>query len=163
MNLWLERCYNGWKVLSSREQWFLLVTVILLVLLGAYAGVIRPLQQQSREAETRLNAETNLLAWVKNQADTIVRHRQVSDNSNSDLPLNQVITSSINQFGIRLIRMQPKSEGIQVWVEPVPFNQFTDWLLFLQRDYGIRVVLMDISRGSQGGMVEIKRLELVRG
>jgi general secretion pathway protein M len=163
MNLWVNRCYSWWKTLSSREQRLLVITVSLSVLALLYGGIVRPMQEQSLLAENRLASERNLLAWVTEQADLLIQLRGRGETSVSEEPLNQAVAGSTNKFGIRLIRMQPKSSGLQIWIEPVSFNQFIDWLAFLRRQYGIRVMMMDIDRAEKNGMIEIKRLELIRG
>ncbi|MDW6002642.1 type II secretion system protein M [Vibrio mangrovi] len=163
MNLWVNRCYSWWKTLSSREQRLLLATVSLSVLALLYGGIVRPMQEQSLLAENRLTSEQNLLAWVTEQADLLIQLRGRGDTTVSEEPLNQAVAGSTSKFGIQLIRMQPKSSGLQIWIEPVSFNQFIDWLAFLRRQYGIRVMVMDIDRAEKNGMIEVKRLEFIRG
>jgi general secretion pathway protein M len=130
---------------------------------SVYAGLIQPLQQQRAMAVSKLNAEQNLYNWVVSEANKIIGLRGHGGLVSSDKPLNQLITNSTRQFGIRLIRIQPISQTFQVWIEPLSFNQFIDWLTFLQEKYGIQVNVMDIERGKQEGMIEVKRLQLKRG
>ncbi|QMV15804.1 type II secretion system protein M [Vibrio spartinae] len=163
MNQWMSRGYAWWKTLSSREQRLLLVTVGFSVLALLYGGVVRPIQEQRVLAQNKLTAEKNLYAWVTEKADTLTQLRQHGDGPVSNEPMNQAVAGSTGKFGVRLIRMQPKGEGLQIWVEPVAFNQFIDWLAFLRQQYGIQVMMMDIDRAEKNGMIDIKRLELVRG
>ena len=59
--------------------------------------------------------------------------------------------------------MQPRGDQFQVWVAPMPFNQFMAWLAFLQEDYGINVVFLDLEKGDKEGLIEVNRLQLSRG
>ncbi|WP_038185920.1 type II secretion system protein GspM [Vibrio rhizosphaerae] len=164
MNQWMNRGYTWWKTLSSREQRLLLVTVIFSVLALLYGGIVRPIQEQRVLAQNKLTAEQNLYAWVKDKADVLTQLRASGGKGTvSNEPMNQAVAGSTGKFGIRLIRMQPKGDGLQIWVEPVSFNQFIDWLAFLRQQYGIQVMVMDIDKAEKNGMVDIKRLELVRG
>ncbi|SHO58366.1 type II secretion system protein M [Vibrio quintilis] len=163
MNLWVSRCQSWWKSLSLREQKLVLIIAVAAVVVFVYAGLIQPLQQQRAMAVNKLNTEQNLYNWVVSQANKVVDLRGQGGLVASDKPLNQLITNSTRQFGIRLIRIQPMSQSFQVWIEPLSFNQFVDWLVFLQEKYGIRVNVMDIERGKQEGMIEVKRLQLKRG
>ncbi|CAM3739515.1 Type II secretion system protein M [Vibrio aerogenes CECT 7868] len=163
MNLWVSRCQSWWKSLSLREQKLVLIISIFAVVGAVYAGLIQPLQQQKAMAVSKLSSEQNLYNWVVSEANKITGLRGHGGFVSSDKPLNQLITNSTRQFGIRLIRIQPMSQTLQVWIEPLSFNQFIDWLTFLQEKYGIQVNVMDIERGKQEGMIEVKRLQLKRG
>ncbi|KUI97056.1 type II secretion system protein GspM [Vibrio sp. MEBiC08052] len=164
MNQWINRGYTWWKTLSSREQRLLLVTISFSVLALLYGGIVRPIQEQRVLAQNKLTAEKNLYAWVTDKADVLTQLRKRGNGPvSSDEPMNQAVAGSTGKFGVRLIRMQPKGEGLQIWVEPIAFNQFIDWLAFLRQQYGIQVMMMDIDRAEKNGMIDIKRLELVRG
>ena len=45
----------------------------------------------------------------------------------------------------------------------MPFNKFMAWLAFLQEDYGIGVVFLDLDKGEKEGLIEVNRLQLSRG
>jgi general secretion pathway protein M len=111
----------------------------------------------------RIQSEKQLLSWVKEKADDISQKRGSAGVQFSNQPLNQVISSSTRQFNIELQRVQPRNEMLQVWVAPMPFNRFIDWLTYLKEKQGIEVEFMDIDRGKEAGVVEINRLQFKRG
>jgi general secretion pathway protein M len=152
-----------WSGTSVREQRLLAVCAALVVLGGLYWGLFQPLSERAQQAESQVQREKQLLSWVTDKADQIVELRGGSDRSPSGGPLNQVVSSSTRNYGIELIRMQPRDEMLQVWIRPVVFTRFVQWLAYLQDKQGVVVEFMDISGTDQKGVVEIKRLQLKRG
>ncbi|MGF1725848.1 type II secretion system protein M [Photobacterium nomapromontoriensis] len=154
-----------WIGLNSREQRLVLVGGISLLIAGLYWGIWQPLAHSADNAERRLQSERQLLGWVTTKADeiTALRGTTGSTGSVSDKGLNQVINETTRRFRIELIRMQPRSEAVQVWVKPLPFNTLINWLAFLRDEHGIDAQFLDISKTDQAGMVEVNRLQLGRG
>lgn len=151
-----------WMTLSVREQKLLLGGVILGMVGLIYWGVLAPLDQKTELAKARIVSEKQLLNWVTEKADTITQLRAQGGVVATAQPLNQMISSSVQRFQIELIRIQPRDEMIQVWVQPLPFTKLVDWLAFLKQQ-GVDVEFMDIGRAPQSGVVEVKRLQLKRG
>ncbi|MCG3729659.1 type II secretion system protein M [Vibrio cincinnatiensis] len=151
-----------WQSISQREQRLVLIGggAVLLGLL--YWGVLAPLNQQSEAAKVRMSTEKQLLQWVEKTADQIVSLRQKGGVVRSTQPLNQVIASSTGQFKIELIRVQPRDDRMQVWIQPLPFSQLVAWLAYLKERQGIDVEFMDLERGKTSGMVDVKRLQFKR-
>ena len=155
---------NWWMSISVREQRSVVACALVLVLGGLYWGIVQPVSDRVDNAQMRLQSEKQLLSWVKDQADEISQFRgQSGGKSVSSLPINQAISSSVGQFNVELIRVQPRGEEFQVWISPMPFNQFIRWLSFLQETHGIGVVFLDMDKAERDGMVEINRLQLSRG
>jgi general secretion pathway protein M len=154
---------SWWSGTSVREQRLLALCAGLLLLGGLYWGALQPLSERAQQAESQVQREKQLLSWVTDKADQIVELRGGSGNSASGGPLNQVVSSSTQNYGIELIRMQPRDEMLQVWIQPVAFSRFVQWLAYLQDKQGVVVEFMDISGADQKGVVEIKRLQLKRG
>ncbi|MCL3793377.1 type II secretion system protein M, partial [Actinomyces sp. 186855] len=115
-----------------------------------------------QEAKTRIQSERQLLQWVENTADQISALRQQGGVVRSAQPLNQVIAASTGQFNIELVRVQPRGDRMQVWIQPVPFTQLVAWLAHLKERQGIEVEFMDLERGKVSGMVEVRRLQFKR-
>ena len=158
MNAW-------WKGLSQREQRLVLGGSIALFIAVLYWGIWQPLATSADNAERRLQSERQLLGWVTTKADEILslRGSSGSTGSVSDKGLNQVVNETTRQFNIELIRMQPRSEAVQVWVQPLPFNTLINWLAFLRDEHGIDAQFLDVSKADRTGVVEVNRLQLGRG
>ncbi|ELV8555973.1 type II secretion system protein M [Vibrio fluvialis] len=155
--------HTWWSSISQREQRLVLVCGGLLLLGILYWGVLRPLQQRSDAARARIVSEQQLLQWVQATADDIVTLRRQGGVVGTAQPLNQVISSSTRQFNIELIRVQPRGEMMQVWIQPLPFSQLVSWIAYLKEKQGVDVEFMDLDRGKVPGVVEVKRLQLKRG
>lgn len=152
-----------WLSISQREQQLVAVCLVLVVAGGLYWGMVQPVLDRADNAHTRIQNEKQLLTWVKNKADEISDLKTQGGVAVSSMPINQAVSSSVKRFGVELIRMQPRGEQFQVWVEPMPFNQFVAWIAYLQESYGIEAVFLDIDKGDQSGVIEINRLQLSRG
>jgi len=152
-----------WSSITQREQQLVLVCSVLIIVGGIYWGMVQPLAQRSEQAQQRIKSEQQLLTWVQNKANEIITLRGSGGAINTSQPLNQTISSSARRYNVDLIRVQPRGEMIQVWIQPMDFNRFVDWLAYLQDQQGVSVEFMDIDRGERSGVVEVKRLQFKRG
>ena len=151
-----------WAGTSQREQRLLIACSVLLFLGVIYWGILQPVSQRADMATNRIQSEKQLLNWVKDKADAISQLRAQGGVASSSLPLNQSISSTASRFGAELVRVQPRGEELQVWVQPMPFNRLIDWMMFLQEKHGVSATFMDIDKGEQDGTVEVKRLQFVK-
>lgn len=163
MNKLVHSIQSWWLSISQREQRLVVVCVLLVVLGGLYWGMVQPVAARADNAQVRIQSEKQLLSWVKNKADVIAAQREQGAPSISNLPINQAISSSVGRFNVELIRMQPRGEQFQVWLAPMAFNQFINWIAFLEENHGIKVVFLDMDKGDKEGVIEVKRLQLGRG
>lgn len=154
---------SWWVSISQREQKLVVICAFILVVGGIYWGVLSPFNQRTELAQARIQSEKQLLSWVTQQADEISKQRQTGGVVVSSTPINQVVTSSTNQFNIELIRMQIRDDQLQVWIKPMPFEFFVNWLVYLQQQHGITVALMDVNKAEQSGVIDVKRLQFKRG
>ncbi|WP_105902654.1 type II secretion system protein M [Vibrio gangliei] len=154
-----------WQSISSREQRLVLVCLGLFALGFVYWGIWQPLNARTEQAQMRLNSEKQLLSWVTHSADNIVtlRAQTGSQGVQRNQPMNQVISSTASRYKVELIRMQPRDDMLQVWVQPLPFNTLINWLAQLRDQYGLQVLYLDINRADQSGMVDVNRLQFTRG
>ncbi len=158
----IEPLQAWWTSISQREQRLVVGCSILLVVGIIYWGLIQPLSQRAELAQSRIQSEKQLLAWVTNKANEVVELRGNGGISASQ-PLNQSVPASMRRFKIELIRVQPRGEMLQVWIKPLPFNQFVDWLTYLKEKQGVEVEFMDIDRSDSPGVIDVNRLQFKRG
>lgn len=163
MNNLLASLQTWWQSISQREQRLMVACTMLVLVGGLYWGIVQPVANRADNAQMRIQSEKQLLTWVKDKADEIAVLKGHGGKSVSGLPINQAVSSSVKRFKVELIRVQPRGDEFQVWVAPMPFNQFMNWVTFLQETYGIGVVFLDLDKGDQEGMVEINRLQFGRG
>ncbi len=163
MKQWMALAKNWWSSITQREQRLVICGGILLLLGVLYWGIWQPVAQQAQQAELNAASEKQLLSWVKDQADTISQLRAQGGKSFSNQPLNQVISSSARRFDVELIRVQPRGDMMQVWVQPMPFNRLVDWIVYLRTEQGVNAMFVDLDKGDKEGMVDVKRLQFIKG
>ncbi|KGY10817.1 general secretion pathway protein GspM [Vibrio tubiashii] len=163
MNKLINTLQVWWSSISVREQRLVSICAALVIIGGLYWGVVQPVVERADQAQARIQTEKQLLTWVKSKADDIRQYQGQGGRTVSSLPINQAVSSSVSRFQVELIRVQPRGEEFQVWVAPLPFNQFVSWITYLQETHGINVIFLDIDKGSRDGIVEVKRLQLGRG
>lgn len=154
--------FDAWRAgLSAREQSMVFVMTVLVSVVILYWGCWKPLHNKIEQAESHYRSEQTLNLWVTHKANMISQLRQSGGESQVEhLPFNQVIANSTTQYRIQLIRIQPRNDSNQVWIEPLPFNRLLDWLNNLNHQYGITVDSLDIERSDTPGVVGVNRLIL---
>ena len=152
-----------WSSISQREQRLVMGCGAIAVIGIIYWGLLQPMSQRADLAQSRIQSEKQLLAWVQDKADGITALRKSSGVSYSSQPLNQLVSSSARRYKVELIRVQPRNESVQVWIKPLAFNQLVDWLRYLKEQQGIEVEFLDIDRTEQAGMIDVNRLQFKRG
>ncbi|WP_165310031.1 type II secretion system protein M [Vibrio ziniensis] len=154
---------SWWQSINQREKIMVVVCSLLMIAAIVFWGVLQPLNERNSQAKNRIQSEKQLLAWVSENADKITTLRKQGGVVRTSTPLNQIVTTTTRQFKIELIRVQPRGEMMQVWVQPLPFSQLVAWIAHLKEQQGVDVEFMDIKRGKQSGLVEVQRLQLKRG
>lgn len=152
-----------WQSINQREKVMVSLCSLLIVVAVVFWGVIQPLNERSEQAQNRIQSEKQLLTWVTDNAEKITMLRKQGGVVRTSAPLNEVITTSTREFKIELIRVQPRGEMMQVWVQPLPFSRLVAWIAYLQEQQGVDVEFIDIKRAQQTGVVEVQRLQLKRG
>lgn len=156
----LHRFQLWWTQLSSREQRLLTVVLLSGLMISVIFGMVKPMHDSQVLAQQKRVNESQLLEWVKSKANQIESLRRSSGAAGvSRQPLNQVIATSSQEFNISLIRIQPRGEELQVWIAPLAFDRLLDWMNYLSSQQGISVTALDIERGEQNGVVEVRRLQ----
>ncbi len=154
---------SWWQSITQREKQMVLVCGLFGLIAVIFWGVLQPLNERSALAKSKIQSEKQLLEWVTKRADDITTLRQQGGIVRSSEPLNQVIMTSTRRFKVELIRVQPRGEMMQVWVQPMPFSKLVDWIAYLKEKQGVDVEFIDIQRGKQPGLIEVQRLQLKRG
>lgn len=159
----ISQVQTWWSGISQLEQRMMMGCGVLVIVGLVYWGILQPMSQRAELAQSRIQSERQLLAWVQEKADDITALRKSGGVTYSNQPLNQLVSSSARRYKVELIRVQPRNESVQVWIKPLAFNQLVDWLRYLKEQQGIEVEFLDIDRTEQAGMIEVNRLQFKRG
>jgi general secretion pathway protein M len=70
-----------------------------------------------------------------------------------DAALPVIITDTAANFALTIRRLQPAGDSVQVTLEDAPFDAVLFWIEALERDHGLRVQTLDLSRRPAPGVV----------
>ena len=146
---------------SPREKGMLLVAVAFLFSAGYYVLIWQPLSERIEQQETMLQQLVAMNTRLKNAAPDIIAARK--SGTTTPAQVSRVISDSASAHSVVIKRIAERGENIQVWIEPVVFNDLLNWLNALDEKYALRVTQIDVSAAEKPGMVNVQRLELIRG
>ncbi|MNG30136.1 Type II secretion system protein M [compost metagenome] len=64
---------------------------------------------------------------------------------------------------IKIARLQPQGQELQVWIDTVPFDALLLWLATLSDQHGVQVQVIEVARENLApGLVKVRRLQLSR-
>lgn len=148
-----------WQQLQPREQQLVLISAILLVVFISYSLIWQPLNANILKAEQKLARQQQLLTWVMEQGQTLQAGASAPQASGS---LTSIVNSTARQAGIKVSRMQPKGDSLQLWLDDIAFDQLLAWLLQLKQNYQLNIEAIDITNTDTQGVVAVRRLQLAK-
>ncbi|ELS8094668.1 TPA: type II secretion system protein [Escherichia coli] len=146
---------------SPREKGMLLVAVVFLFSVGYYVLIWQPLSERIEQQETMLQQLVAMNARLKRAVPDIIAARK--SGTTTPAQVSRVISDSASAHSVVIKRIAERGENIQVWIEPVVFNDLLNWLKALDEKYALRVTQIDVSAAEKPGMVNVQRLEFGRG
>ncbi|EFH5484223.1 type II secretion system protein [Escherichia coli] len=146
---------------SPREKSMLLAAVVFLFSVGYYVLIWQPLSERIEQQETILQQLVAMNTRLKNAAPDIIAARKSA--TTTPAQVSRVISDSASAHSVVIRRIADRGENIQVWIEPVVFNDLLKWLNALDEKYALRVTQIDASAAEKTGMVNVQRLEFGRG
>lgn len=144
-----------------REKGMLLAAVVFLFSVGYYVLIWQPLSERIEQQETILQQLVAMNTRLKNAAPDIIAARKSA--TTTPAQVSRVISDSASAHSVVIRRIADRGENIQVWIEPVVFNDLLKWLNALDEKYALRVTQIDASAAEKTGMVNVQRLEFGRG
>ena len=139
----------------------LLAAVVFLLSVGYYVLIWQPLSERIEQQETMLQQLVAMNTRLKNAAPDIIAARKSA--TTTPAQVSRVISDSASAHSVVIRRIADRGENIQVWIEPVVFNDLLKWLNALDEKYALRVTQIDVSAAEKPGMVNVQRLEFGRG
>ncbi|KUU92448.1 general secretion pathway protein [Escherichia coli] len=131
------------------------------VSVGYYVVIWQPLSERIEQQETMLQQLVAMNARLKSTAPDIIAARKSA--TTTPAQVSRVISDSASAHSVVIKRIAERGENIQVWIEPVVFNDLLNWLKALDEKYALRVTQIDVSAAEKPGMVNVQRLEFGRG
>lgn len=154
---------SWWNSLSQREQLMFGSGAVVLLIGLLYWAVWQPQQEHIANTERSIQAQQQTLRWLDEKAQEVVNLRALGRQSQlveSDINLSQLINQTVQRNQIKLTRIQPSNDQIQVWADEVEFNRLLSWLEDLQKSYGVQVISLELTALPKPGAVKVQRLTL---
>ena len=151
-----QRMLHWWASLASREQRLVKVCVPILIVGGCYWLFWQPLQQ----AQLR---NQKAIQQVQQQQAALQQAKPLLLQANADVQrtggsLAQIVSNSARSLNIRVSRMQPQNEQLQLVLEDLAFEQLLLWLHQLHYQNGVRLVQIDLAATDTSGVVRVRRM-----
>ena len=153
-----------WRGLSAREQRLVAVGGSVLLVGLFYWLVWQPLGNRIEERERQVKSQQQTLIWLKEKGEQVLS-AQAGSGRNMDLggTLDGVVNRTAFNHKIKITRLQPQGQELQVWIDQVAFDDLLMWLAELTDKYGVRVQVIEVAREQlPAGMVKVRRLQVSR-
>lgn len=151
---------DKWQQLKPREQKIVLCLAPVLVIFILYSFIWQPLNESLVKNETKLVRQQALLTWVKENTERFKASSVGSAKKSSKGSASSIASRTSKQYQITLSRIQAQGNGVQVWVDEVPFTSLLQWLEQLSSQEGLSVINIDLSVTDKSGVVQVRRLQL---
>ncbi len=148
MKVYLTPLMLWWEARVPRERLLLMVLMVVLGIWLIFAAIWQPLQSARLRLGDQVARQDRALSVLKSQP-VQVETETVPD----DRPLANVITDSVAAFQLTIRRLEPEGPRVRVVLEDAPFDAVILWLDAVQRDRGLRVSEIEITRRPAPGVV----------
>ena len=135
---------------TPRERMLLCVALVCAV---AWLGVValwQPLRQHRADLQDRIARYDSGLAALENPAFSAPDPLAAPRDSR---PVPVILTDSAAVFQVVIRRLEAEPAGARVVLEEAPFEQVILWLEALERDHGLRVSTLEMTRRPAPGVV----------
>ena len=160
----MDKLQGWWRSISAREQRLVGVGGSVLLIGICYWAIWQPISNRIAERERQVVNQQQTLAWLKEKGQEVLamqggNGRQIDTSGTLDGVVNR---TAFNQK-IKIARLQPQGQELQVWIDTVPFDDLLIWLATLSDQYGVQVQIIEVAReGLAPGLVKFRRLQLSR-
>lgn len=151
-----QRAWAYYEGSTPREQLVLKLLAAFLAAVVALLLVIQPLHRFHAEAQADYQAQRETLAWMEANRGKVVAAPTAAARQ-PDQSLLTLANQSARRFGLSFRRSEPSGEnGLNLWLERVPFNRVIQWLGVLEREHGVVAADISASRGDEPGLVDVR-------
>ena len=155
----LDPVRRRYDSLSNSERLVVNGIGVLILLVLLFLLLILPAHRAVDKAEMTLTGKQNLLSWMQDneQVARMAAKGEGGTRSQSDQPLQSIVTSTAPALGINVKRIEPESDDkLRVWLEKVSFDKTMRWLHQIETRYGVRIANVSIDAEREEGLVTAK-------
>ena len=135
---------------SGRERLLLGIALAFAIAWLGLAAVWQPLRQHRADLESRIARYDSGLAALENPAFSPAE-TEIGSSDSQPVPL--ILTDSAAVFQLVIRRLETEGAGARVVLEEAPFEQVILWLEALERDHGLQVSDLEMTRRPAPGVV----------
>ena len=160
----MDKLQGWWHGISTREQRLVGVGGSILLLGLCYWVIWQPIANRIAERERQVINQQQTLAWLKEKGQEVLAMQGSSGRQiDTSGTLEGVVNRTAFNQKIKIARLQPQGQELQVWIDTIPFDTLLLWLAALSDQYGVQVQIIEVSRENLApGLVKVKRLQLSR-
>ncbi len=152
-----------WQQLSLREKRLVVITALVVMITLVHFVIWKPLQDGIETSRVRVNAQTNTLQLIREQAIEAQQLRASSSRTGTrgGGSLLVIIERTAQRKNLKssLQKVQPEGQdGVRVWVENASFDQLIDWLALLENKNTIYVSEIIIEKQKEPGRINSRIL-----
>lgn len=145
-----SRAWQHWQQLPARDRSMLLGLAGGAALLLFYAFVWLPLERKLDASNARYQQEREFLSYLQEQAPTLRRAAPHARSSLSPERLQGVVTSTAQQHGLVLERLDSEGSGrLLIALAQAPFDNIVRWLQELE-EQGVTLFEVSLERSGVG-------------
>ena len=153
---------SWWNSLSQRERLLVGIGGASLLLMVIYWGAWRPFSNSIESAEQQLSKQREALSWMQLRAGDRRQQPAGARQPDRSTTLEAVANTTSRQLGVSLTRLQPTEQDLLVELQVLEFERLMNWLVVMERDYGVSVKVIELAAEGGKGMVRVRRLQLGR-
>lgn len=151
-----QKIWAYYETAAPREQTALKALGVFLSLVLILLLVILPLHRFNSGAVADYRAQRETLQWMQDNRSAIGAS-PAQKQREPGASLLTLANQSARDFNITFKRYEPNAnQGLNLWLEQVPFNQVVKWLEALERDFGIVAVEFTATRRDEAGIVDVR-------
>ncbi len=143
MNNALTLLLARWRELNAREQLFVSLGGVFLLVLLVYFLIFSPALHFYQEGRTRFQEARELERWLARNRVALQRSvaaRAVKlDTRKSQQSLVAIVSETASALSIHIDRIEPGANSVRVWADGVEFSTLLQWLTELRAGSAIRV------------------------
>lgn len=137
-----------WNGRSGRERMMLAGLLGLIVFSLIHSSLVRPLLTNRAEARARISEYDRALAQLAN-APVVPQAAQGAPGA----PASTILTQKAAEFGLRIIRIEPKGAAASLILGNTDFAHLLDWIKTVEREGGLALTQAEIERRPEPGIV----------
>jgi general secretion pathway protein M len=160
----MDKLQGWWLGISTREQRLVAVGGSILLIGLCYWLIWQPVANRIAERERQVANQQQTLAWLKEKGQEVLA---LQGNSGRQIDTSGTLDGVVNRTAfnqkIKIARLQPQGQELQVWIDTVPFDDLLLWLATLSDQHGVQVQIIEVARENLApGLVKVRRLQLSR-